>query len=138
VRRLTKGSDSDKWEKDLTRYLEKREGELRVATVPIKLPSLLSYYTKPKLKGRLRYYYRFLMNPERRLDAFDYFVNDTEELNLFAGSPGDLARRYGVDLVIADNAFLAKKRESSCFAEELVQCPVAYRNEKYTLYEVGR
>ncbi|MDJ0785167.1 MAG: hypothetical protein QNK05_00075 [Myxococcota bacterium] len=134
LRRLTRGQGRDQPEKDLARHLAQIEGELRVATVPIKLPALLSYYTKPKLKGRLRYYYRFIQHPERPLDAFDYFTQDTEELDVFRGSVDALAERYRLGWIIADRSFVENRKASSEFVASLAKRSPCYENERYALY----
>ena len=133
IRSMTSGHESDK---ELADHLAVVPGEWRAITVPVNLPDLPSHCTKPKLGNRLSYYYRFLQHPDRPLGAFEYFVRDTEELDLLGGTPKDLTERYGIEWIVAESEFVRKRRDRSSFAAALANARVAYRNERYTLYDL--
>ena len=74
--------------------------------------------------------------PERALDGFGYFAEDTDTLDLFGGVPEDLMKRYGIEWIVADNEFLAKRRDGSSFVQALVRFPVVWENRRYSLYDL--
>lgn len=137
VRLLTKGTDSETPEKELARFMASQQGELRTATVPIKLAYLLSYFTVRATDARVKFYYRFLMNRERRIDRFAGFDDETERqhLDLFAVSPRTLHSRYGIEWIILWSEY-ERSQGHTDFIRALGAHPVAWQNDSYKVYRL--
>lgn len=132
-RELRQGDISgDALDRDLVERLRALGQPLRIATVPIKLPILLSAFAEDS--DPIHYYYRFIMR-DRRIDGFKDFTNDIEDLNIFVGTPQDLARKYGMTHVLCQRKYL--NRNGFRFLEEMRRLPVVLENERYVLFEIA-
>lgn len=121
----------DSLDRDLVERLRALGQPLRIATVPIKLPILLSSFAEDS--DPISYYYRFIMR-DRRIDGFKDFTSDIEDLNIFVGTPGDLVRKYGMTHVLCQRKYL--NLGGFRFLEEMRRLPVVLENERYVLFEI--
>jgi len=137
VRMLTRGCESERAEKDVARFLAGLPAPVRVATLPIKLAQLFSYYTRGAAPGQLAYYYRFVVDPTRKIDRAMYFDRDTSELDVFSGAPEGIKEQYAMGWIVADKSFLKNRRGNSSFIQALEKYPIVYENERYVVYQLG-
>lgn len=133
-RRLRKGLDDGPEVKELVEFLERIPGEVRAATLPIKLPILLSAYTGNAPDSRIKYYYRFILNPERKLDGFQYFEDDMATVDLFGGTPQALAAKYNLNTMIVESRML--KNPDNDFACELKKLTPVFSNATYQVFRL--
>jgi len=118
---------------ELVEFLRGLPGSPRVGTLPIKLSDLLFVHTSTGTHPRIRYYHRFVMRPGAGLDGYRDYERDAEELQVFRGPPERIARRYGLDTLVADRRYLATKADTD-FAKGLAQRVPVFENAKYAVY----
>lgn len=118
--------------RDVVEFLGTQPGEeVRVATIPIKLPILLrAHNQKPE---KVRFYYRFIQQG-LQLDAFRYFDEDIVDLNVFQSVPSNLKRKYGITHILCQKTYLKKGRFE--FIDALMASTPIYQNEDYAVFEV--
>lgn len=119
---------------NLADFLNGISGEVKVATLPIKLPIELSAYTSRQGQSRIKFYYRLILGEKHRFSGFRYFQNDTESLNMFCGVPEDLKTKYGIEYLVADKDYL--NNVNSGFASVLKQYDIIYSNQKYDVFKI--
>lgn len=122
----------DSLDRDLVERLRALGRPLSIATVPIKLPILLSAFAEDS--DPIRYYYRLIMR-DCRIDGFRDFTDDSEDMNVFSGTPADLAGKYGMTHVLCLRKYL--NRGGFRFLEEMRRLPVVLENERYVLFEIA-
>ena len=117
-------------------FLKQLPGEVRVATLPIKLPRLLSIHTDGHNAGRIKYYYRFIVDRDAEIDGFKRFDEETTNADVFAGHPRVLKEKYGIEYVVADRGFV-ETVEHSEFVKSLVQSGPIFRSDRYDYGQFG-
>lgn len=120
---------------ELVKFLKDLPGEVRVATVPIKLPDLLSVHTSDEAVPRIKYYHRLLTDPRNVLGGFKDFEEDAEDLHCFRGTPDELARKYDLNKIVVDRRVTSKHPGE--FVRELSRLEPSFCNRKYAVYDVG-
>jgi|GEM_PF-1010649 len=110
-------------------YFTSQPNGARVATVPIKLPILFrAHNPSPET---VKFYYRFIQQ-SLKLDAFKYFDDDIEELNVFKGAPDDLVRNYGITYVLIQRSYLKPGRFE--FIDSVLGHEVLFENDQYVVF----
>lgn len=120
--------------RELVEFLKQIPGEVRAATLPIKLPILLSAHTGNDRNSSIKYYYRFILNRDRKLDGFRYFEQDTERWDLFRSTPAELAAKYDLNTMIIETRFLNNR--TSKFVGELRQLEPEFSNSSYQVFRL--
>ena len=121
--------------KGVVEFLKQLPGDVRVATMPLKLPRLLSLYTNEEGRGRIRYYYRFIFDRDAGLDGFRRFDEDTVDVDVFAGPPARLKEKYGIEYIVVDKGFLETVEDRE-FVAALAQTTPIYQSDRYDVYRV--
>lgn len=118
-------------EQAVMRRMLKLRGDVRVATIPIKLPILLTAFNVSPQS--LHFYFRFIMQ-DGRLDGFRYYAKDTEEINVFSGTPERLAERYGITHILCQKSYL--KPGTFAFIDALMTRNPLWEEKGYAFYQI--
>lgn len=121
------------YEPKVLERLSELEGSITVATIPIKLPILLTAYND--WPDRIKFYYRFIQQ-SLKLDAFDYYDKDIVDLNVFAGTPDELAEKWGVTHILCQKERLTHGRFD--FIDTLMdKHDIVFEEGPYILYSIA-
>jgi len=121
---------------NLVNYLLDIQGEVRVATVPMKLAELLSTHTLLASKGRIKYYYYMLMSRDDPGNGLKEFSEDTASQLVFRISPEKLNEKYGINYIVMSKRFTKEWGQGYDFIEELNNRKPIYDDAKFSLYKV--
>ncbi len=120
---------------ELTSFLKDLPGEVRAATLPIKLPDLLFVHTSEGDRRKVKYYHRLVLEPDKRVEGYRRFEVDAEELQVFRGPPQEIAGKYDINTVIADTRWMKMKEENE-FVRGLRELQPVFANQNYQVYRL--
>lgn len=106
---------------EMVKFLRKQK-ELKIMTIPIKLSFRLSI-DLPQFK----YYYRFI-NQEKT--GFDYFVKDTQNLNIPNYDWNYFSEKYGINIIVVENKFKVKEFDDDNSLK------LVYSSDDFVVYEI--
>ncbi len=128
------GNDRGYEEVKLSHFLLNLPFQLKIATLPIKLPILLSTYTTISLKTNkpILYYYRFMFDQDNIRHSFDTYINEVETIDIFKLLPDQLMKLYKINCIIAEKKYFSYVQYP--FIEALTKMIPVYSSSRYNVY----
>jgi len=120
---------------NLINYLLDIQGEVKVATVPLKLAELLSSCTMGASERGIKYYYYMLMSGEAPGNGFKEFSEDTSS-SVFRISPKKLNEKYGINYIVTSKRYVKDWGQGCDFIREIEKRSPVYEDANYLVYRV--